>query len=151
MKNVSLFMALMLVTSVAFAGAGKKKGDGNRGERLRKELNLSDEQLLKMKEIRKKKKENQKEAHAKVKAAREAFEATIGNPKASNDEVKAKFEELQATKAAKHRARFETMLEIRGLLDEKQRATFQEKRKMFRKKYEQLHRKFDKDVDGIAE
>lgn len=151
MKNLSLFMALMLVTSVAFAGASKKKEGEKRGEQMRKELNLSEEQLVKMKEIRKKKKENQREARAKVKAAREAFHATVGNPKATNDELKTRFEELQAAQAAHHRAGFETMLEIRELLDETQRAKFHEKRKMFRAKFEKRRKKFDKDVDGDME
>ena len=152
MKNLSLFMALMLVTSVAFAGASNKKGgEEKRGERMRKELDLSSEQLAKMKEIRKKKKLTQKEARAKVKAAREAFHASVGNPQTTNDELKAKFEELQAAQAAHHRSGFETMLEIRAILDETQRAKFQEKRKMFRAKFEKRRNKFDKDVDGDVE
>ena len=151
MKNLSLIMALMLVTTVAFAGASKKKDGESRGEKIRKELNLSDEQLAKMKEIRKKKKVMQKEARAKVKAAREAFHASVGNPQSTNDELKGKFEELQAAQAAHHRSGFETMLEIRAILDETQRAKFQEKRKMFRTKFEKRRKGFSNDVEESVE
>ena len=152
MKNLSLFMALMLVTSVAFAGASKKKGsDEKRGEHMRKELDLTSEQLAKMKEIRKKKKEVHREARKKVRAAREAFHTSVGNPQTSNDELKAKFEELQAAQAAQHRSGFETMLEIRAILDETQRAKFQEKRKMFRAKFEKRRKEFNKDVEESVE
>ncbi len=152
MKNLSLFMALMLVTSVAFAGASKKKKDAEkRGERMRQELELSDEQLVKMKEIRKKKKEVRKEARKKVREAREAFHASAGNPKTTNEELKTKFEELQTAQALHHRAGFETMLEIRSILNETQRAKFQEKRKMFRAKLEKRRKDFNNDVDESVE
>lgn len=151
MKNLSLFLAFMMITSVAFAGASKKKGDENRGEKMRKELDLSDEQLAKMKEIRKKKKENQKVAREKVKAAREAFHTTAGNPKASNEELQQKFQELQDAQSAHHRSGFETMLEIRSILNETQRAKFHEKKEKFRAKFEkrrkQRHHEDDEDME----
>jgi Spy/CpxP family protein refolding chaperone len=152
MKNLSIIMAFMLVTSVAFAGASKKKeGDEKRGERMRKELDLTSEQLAKMKEIRKKKKEVRKEARKKVREAREAFQASAGNPQTSNDELKAKFEELQTAQALHHRAGFETMLEIRSILNESQRAKFQEKRKMFRAKFEKRRKDSTKDGEESVE
>jgi Spy/CpxP family protein refolding chaperone len=144
-------MALMLVTTVAFAGASKKKDGENRGEKIRKELNLSDEQLAKMKEIRKKKKLTQKEAREKVKAARQDFHKSVGDPKTSNDELQQKFQALQDAQAAHHRSGFETMLEIRSILNEEQIAKFHEKRKKFHEKFEKRRKKFDHDVDEDME
>ena len=75
----------------------------------------------------------------------------MGNPQTTNDELKAKFEELQAAQAAHHRSGFETMLEIRAILDETQRAKFQEKRKMFRAKFEKRRKDLNKDVEESVE
>ena len=141
MKSLALFMGLLLVSTVAFAGASKKKDkDEGRGEKFRKELGLSEDQLKKMKEIREKKKADHKESRSKLRDARKAFHEAMGNPKATKEELLAKFNELESMQTAAHRARFETMLEIRGILNQEQLAKFQAKKGHWREKMKERRR-----------
>lgn len=138
MKQLALLLSLMLMSSVAFAKKGKGgDGDGKRGEKMRAELGLSDEQLEKMKEIREKRKATQEGHREKLKAARDDFQTAMKNPKATKSELVNKFEALEKLQAQGKRDKFEMMLEIRSLLDEKQIAKFQEKRGEWRKKWKE--------------
>ncbi|MFP5491390.1 MAG: Spy/CpxP family protein refolding chaperone [Bacteriovoracia bacterium] len=138
MKQLALFLSLMLMSSIAFAKKGKGgDGEGKRGEKMRAELGLSDEQLEKMKEIREKRKAAHEGHREKVKAARDDFQAAMKNPKATKSELVNKFEALEKIQAQGKRDKFEMMLEIRSLLDEKQIAKFQEKRGEWRKKWKE--------------
>jgi Spy/CpxP family protein refolding chaperone len=136
MKQFALFLSLMLMSSGAFAKKNKgENGEGKRGEKIRAELGLSDEQLEKMKAIREKRKTSQEAHREKMRAARDEFQAAMKNPKASKNELVNKFEALEKLQAQGKRDKFEMMLEIRSLLDEKQIAKFQEKRGEWRKKW----------------
>lgn len=131
MKHVALSLCLLVATSVAYAE--REKGDRD-GGRIREELGLNDEQIAKMKEIRQKKKALHQASREKIKVAREEFKATMKDPKSSKEQIIAKFEALQKLQSEKKRAQLDTMLEIRGLLNEEQIAKFQEKRKHWKKK-----------------
>lgn len=133
MKTLSQIMALMLVSSVAFARPGKMDGE-ERGDKMRKELGLTDEQAQKMKEIHQKNKGAHKELREKEKVAREDLHKALGNPKATNEEIQTKFNVAEEARAAAHKNKFSGMLEIRALLNEEQRAKFHEKRKEMRGK-----------------
>ena len=126
------------MSSGAFAKKNKgEDGEGKRGEKMRAELGLSDEQLEKMKAIREKRKSSQEGHREKMKAARDAFQSAMKNPKATKNELVSKFEALEKLQAQGKREKFEMMLEIRSLLDEKQIAKFQEKRGEWRQKWKE--------------
>lgn len=131
MKHVALSLCLLVATSVAYA---KRENGARDGGKMREELGLNDEQIAKMKEIRQKKKALHQASREKIKAARDEFKATMKDPKASKEQIIAKFEALQKLQSEKKRSQLDMMLEIRGLLNEEQIAKFQEKRKDWKKK-----------------
>ena len=125
MKNFVMFLGLMLLTTnLTFANAGKKDSRHQFGEKMRKELGLSDEQLVKMKEIRKERKGQMKEKREKVKEAKLAFKEIMKDPKASRESIEAKYKALSEAKQASKDLRFETMMEVRGLLKADQLTKF---------------------------
>jgi Spy/CpxP family protein refolding chaperone len=129
MKNLTLALVLLMMSSLATA-AGANKGEKKaRGEKMRQELGLSTEQLAKMKEIRKERKSTIKESRERVKAAKAEFQIAMANPASTSDELKAKFNTLSEARQSAQKARFETMLEVRSILDEKQIVKFQALRK----------------------
>ncbi len=136
MKTLSQIMALMLVSSVAVARPGKMDGE-DRGNKMRKELGLSDEQAKKMKEIHQKNKGTHKELRDKEKVAREDLQKALGNPKATNEEIQSKYNAAEEARAAAHKNRFAVMLEIRAILNEEQRAKFHDKREEWRGKWKE--------------
>lgn len=123
-----------LLTPMAFA-KGMGKGKGEFAQKMKAELNLTDEQLEKIKEVRKSSKGQHKEMRAQMKAARADLHAALGNPKVSKDELLAKFNKLEALKSEMSRKRFETMLAIRTQLDESQIAKFHELHKSRKKEW----------------
>ena len=125
MKNLILFTAFLLVAAPSFAG-GKKGGHHEMGEKMRKELGLSDEQLAQMKEIRQERKSSMKELKTKSKEARQAFQDALANPKTSKEELREKYQTLRTARQASRDARFETMLEVRSILKEEQIVKFQQ-------------------------
>ena len=125
---------LTLLSSEAFA-KGKGQGRGEYAQKMKAELNLSDEQLEKIKEIRQSNKGNPKEMRSQMKAAREDLQSSLGNPKVSNSELLTKFNKLETLKSEMSRKRFETMLSIRAQLDEKQIVKFHELQKENRKEW----------------
>jgi len=134
MKNLILLTTFLLVAAPSFAG-GKKDGHHQMGEKMRKELGLTDEQLAQMKEIRSQRKVDIKAKQAQVKEAREAFRQALANPKSSTEELKAKYQTMSAARQASRDARFETMLEVRAILKEDQISKFQELRGKWKGKH----------------
>src|SRR5690606_17542289 len=94
-------------------------------ERFSKELNLSDEQLDKIKEIRKANRAQLKEHRNKFKTAKNAFREAMKDPKSGNEELKKKFEDYQSARSAFHKARFDMMLSMRSVLGPDQLEKFQ--------------------------
>lgn len=144
--NKLLFSTLLfsLLSPQVFA-KGMGKGKGEFAQKMKAELNLSDEQLEKIKDIRQSNKGKPQEMRAQMKAAREDLEASLGNPKVSNSDLLTKFNKLETLKSEMSRNRFETMLSIRAQLDEKQIAKFHElqkaKKKEWRSKMKDLKKK----------
>lgn len=123
MKTLVIMLGLILSLHHAQAMGGKGKGH-ERGEHFKKELGLSDEQLAKVKELRKGKKEELKEQRQKMKAAKEEFRNAMKNPKAAEDDLKAKFEAFQSARDSFQRARFAMMLQMRSILNPEQLEKF---------------------------
>lgn len=128
----SVILALLLTTSSAFAMGGKSEGH-KRAEEFKKELNLSDEQVEKFRELKKNKGEL-KELKAQFKASKKAFHEAAKDPNAGNDELKTKFDTFMRLRDEFQRKRFERMLEKRALLTVEQRAKFNELLKNWRGK-----------------
>jgi len=111
----------------AASAEAKGCGEKDRSLRLAKELNLTQEQLEKVKEIKSKYKARFKEGGAAVKAAKQDLIASVQAPKrddAYSAELMAKFKKTQDLKKDLHQARFEMALEIRSLLTDEQIAKF---------------------------
>lgn len=119
------FMILTTLLLSLFSGPimAMGQGKGKRGEKrevaqkMKAELNLSDEQLQKIKEIRKRNKSLHKEMRERMKAARKDLRESLGNPKLSKADLLVKFNQLETLKSEMSRKRFETMLSIREQLD----------------------------------
>jgi Spy/CpxP family protein refolding chaperone len=126
----ALFFSLLSAPSFA---KGKREGKGESAQKMKAELNLTDEQLEKIKEIRKSSKGNHKEMKEQMKAARKDMKESLGNPKVSATELQAKFNKLESLKTEMSRKRFETMLSIRSQLNETQIAKFHELRQGHKK------------------
>lgn len=115
-------------------GEGGKKGGRRhrRGQRWMKELNLTDEQSEKIKEIRRSHRERVKSAREEMKATREALQSTMQSG-ASNSELKSKHEAKINARNKFERSRFDQMLEIRSVLTPEQRKKFKGMRGEMRK------------------
>lgn len=124
MKNLVLALSLLLAAQNSFAGPGKKDGHHQKGEQLRKELGLSEEQLVKIKEIRRERKSSIQEKRQAAKIANQAFRAALANSQSSKDEIAEKYRAMSQARQAIRDARFETMLEVRNVLNEQQRTKF---------------------------
>lgn len=132
----SMFLALLLVTAPAFAMGGKGK-EQKRAEEFKKELNLTDEQVQKFRALKEKKGEI-RELKTKFKESKKAFHAAMGDPKATSDDLKTKFEEFMKLRDEFQRKRFAHMLEKRAILNPDQIVKFNE---MLREKWKGKHRK----------
>ncbi len=113
-----LLLVMTLVTTQSFAMAGKGESQ-KRAEEFRKELNLTDEQVKKFGEL-KKSRGDHKEMKAKYKEARKAFKSAIKDPKATNEELTAKFEAFMKLRDEYQKKRFARMLEKRAILTPEQ-------------------------------
>lgn len=134
MKIITLFLSMMLVSNVAFSAETKEKKH-ERGEFLKKELGLSDEQLAKFKEIRKSSKDGMKENKAQFKQLKSEFKEAMKNPNSSQEELTAKFEAFQKARDDFQRKRFATMLKMREILNPDQLAKFHEMKKKHKGKW----------------
>jgi Spy/CpxP family protein refolding chaperone len=116
---------------MTFAMGGK--GDHQkRAEKLKAELNLTDEQMAKVSEIRKNKWKDHKENKKILKTEKEAFRAALKDPNISNDVLITKFESLQKIKNENQRKKFNMMLEMRSVLNPDQLEKFRALKKEHR-------------------
>ncbi len=128
MKTVIL--TLVLMTSQAFAMGGK--GDWQkRAEEFKKELNLTDEQVEKFRELKGNRGE-MKKLKAEFKESKKAFKEAMKNPTLSDEELKAKFESFMKFRDQFQRAKFARYLEKKAILTPEQMAKFQELRKKWK-------------------
>jgi protein CpxP len=133
MKVLSLITVLAFLAAPLSFAAGAKMKDGRGGEFLKKELNLSDEQFAKIREIRKEHKDGLKESRKTFKESRKAFREALKGEAAKRDELTAKFDKFQKDRDAFQRKRFAMMLEMRDVLSPEQRAKFHDLKKKHRR------------------
>lgn len=113
-----LILVVTLMSAEAFAMAGRGEGQ-KRVEAFKKELNLTDEQVEKFRELKKSRGDSQ-ELKASFKEAKRAFKTAIKDPKASNEELTAKFEAFVKMRDEFQKKRFARMLEKRAILTPEQ-------------------------------
>lgn len=95
-----------------------------KGEYLKKELGLTDEQYAKVKAF---KEANQKELGAireNLNALRKDFKDAMKNTASTTEELKQKFDKFQKVRDEYQRARFNKMLNMRGILTPEQLEKF---------------------------
>ena len=121
----TFMLAMILATTSAFAMGGK-------GREFKKELNLTEEQVEKFRELKGGRGE-MKELKAKFKESKKAFREAVKNPATSNDELRAKFEAFMKLRDEVQRKKFDRMLEKRAILTPEQFQKFMTMKKEWRK------------------
>lgn len=140
MKIITMLICLMLSANIVLAA--DKGDDHKKGEWFKKELNLNDDQLKKVQEIRK---ENKDELHASRKQfneLRKAFKEAMKDSKASAEDLSAKYEAFSNARDKFQRKRFEMMLKMREVLTPEQMEKFVEIKKKMKGKFH--HKRKDK-------
>lgn len=117
-----LLFSLVLSSPIAF---GRDKEKQKKGERL-KEMNLSEEQMKKVSDLRKAKKESLEKSRAEVRNLKKSFQEAKANENTSNEELTQRFEALQKARNDLQRERFKGMIEMRSMLTPEQRKKFKE-------------------------
>lgn len=134
MKIITLVLSMMLMSNVAFSAEEKEKKH-ERGEILKKELGLSDEQLAKVKEIRKSSKSEIQENKKQFRQLKTDFKEAMKNPNSSQEELTAKFEAFQKSRDEFQRKRFAMMLKMREVMTPEQLAKFHEMKQKHKGKW----------------
>lgn len=127
---LSLFLSL---STFAREGGGKKNKYGEGIKELTTLLNLSEEQIAKIKEFRKANKSKQKESREEIKKIRTEMEAGF-LAKMSDSDLKTRHEKMQELKKQIEDERFIKMLTFKNILTSEQMAKFVEYRKNRRHK-----------------
>ncbi len=125
-------LSILLASGVTFADKGKGK---MHFKKVMKQLDLSNEQIDKLKEFRKSNKGNNKEIRSQMKNLHEELKTKfIAN--ASDDELKAVHTKIKALKSKMADLKFSKMLGLKSILTEEQRVKFMElKKKKLREKF----------------
>ena len=135
--GITILTLLLAFEANAF-GANKRGRHGERGKgmaKMLKQLDLTDEQKVKLKDHRESNKDNKKELRSKIKASKEKMKNAFKS-NASDSELRNIHNEIKNLKSEMADARFEKMLFIRGVLTKEQRAKLdkmKEKRRENRK------------------
>lgn len=125
MKHFALIALSLMLVPPAFA----KRGEGKRGhmQKIFKQLDLTEDQSKKLKEVRKSRKDKMKSLRKDKKATRKAFKEALHSNASDSSLKKLHSKKLKAhTKFKEYR--FETMLKTRALLNDAQRKKFSELR-----------------------
>lgn len=132
-KKSALLVALtsaFLLSPMAYAGkkddhygkGGKDKNFYSSFKKIKDQLDLTDEQKNKLKEMKATHgKKAMKEAHEKMDTAQKALEDALRSD-ASDEMVRVQFSELQKIQEEFAKARFEKVMMIRSILTSEQRA-----------------------------
>lgn len=121
MTRTAAFLALSLTlatSTLSVAGDQPHKGDGHK--RFWDELGLSAKQKSELLEIRKKHHESMKGTHVKMREVRESVRAELARDTPDRKVLDAASDKAGAIARDLNTARFEYMLEIKGILDSKQ-------------------------------
>lgn len=116
------------------------KEDVKKGEFLKKELNLSDDQLTKFKAIKKELKPEIKETRKNIAILRKEFSEAMKDPKISSDELKKKFDQVQESKLDLQQKMFNFMLRMREVLTPEQMAKFDDVKAKMKKKWKKNYK-----------
>ena len=125
-----LLLSLFLITEVGAFGRGEKGHGGMR--KILKQLELTEEQKVKLKNHRESHKDNKKELRGKMKDARQRMKSAFTS-NSSDSELRSLHSEIKALKSQIADTRFEKMLFIRSVLTTEQRVKFQELKEEKRK------------------
>lgn len=121
MKISILFMACFFITGTVFARDHKKH---EKGEFLKKELGLTDEQYAKVKAFKEADQKELKAMKENLSALRKNFKEAMKSTASTTDELKQKFDQFQKARDTYQRARFDKMLNMRGVLTPEQLEKF---------------------------
>lgn len=133
--------ALLLTFSLQTIALADDKDDVKKGEFLKKELNLSDEQITKVKAIKKELKPDIRETKKAISNLRKDFAEAMKDPKVSSDELKKKFDQIQESKSELHQKMFTFMLRMREVLTPEQMGKFHEVKMKMKKKWKKKNKK----------
>ncbi len=126
------FLKYIISTSILLAGlnasADKKfcKGDDDKHfsfKKMKKELNLTSEQLSQLKSSKKEMKTQLKEKKQAMRAAKKDLELALKS-NTSEDQIRTKYAELQKLQEDFSKSRFEMILKVRSVLTAEQKAKF---------------------------
>lgn len=138
---MKILTALLLTLSLQSIALASDKDDVKKGEYLKKELNLSDDQLTKVKAIKKELKPDIRETKKAISGLRKDFAEALKDPKISSDELKKKFDLIQESKAELHQKMFSFMLKMREVLTPEQMGKFHEVKMKMKKKWKKKNKK----------
>lgn len=126
----TLISAMCLTSAFARPGMGEGKGKG-KFKQMIQELNLTEEQITKIKEHRKENKGDMKGGREEMKKLREEFQAAFVNG-ASDSELTSLNGKLKSLKDQKAEARLKKMIFFKNILTKEQRESFLNSRKKFK-------------------
>lgn len=126
--TLAILTTLVLLTSNAWAKKDRDDKDDKheKGDYLKKmkaELNLTDEQVAKLKEMKKSSKTDMKALRKSMQEAKSNFEKALSSA-ATDDEIKTKYAELEKIQQEFSKARLEKILATRSVLTPEQRLKF---------------------------
>ncbi|MFN3454611.1 MAG: Spy/CpxP family protein refolding chaperone [Pseudobdellovibrio sp.] len=121
MSSLIIFSALHSYADSDCMDMGKDKF--NYMKKIKKELNLTAEQKKQLKDSGGYSREDMKQKHTALREAQKSLEETLKSD-ASEEQIRAKFTELQTIQEDFAKARFEKILKIRSVLTPEQRAKF---------------------------
>jgi protein CpxP len=107
-------------------GKGARMGGGGMG--FFKELNLSEEQRAKLKELRENNKGDLKPKREALKKARDEFRSLMGSENATDAQIRSAFQKLQALRSEVATGSIDRMLAVRQVLTPEQRKKAHEMR-----------------------
>lgn len=128
-RHLMKFFSTILSITVLFLGLQAnadchKEGKGKHFfKKMKKELNLTPQQMEQMKSFKKEAKSQFKAKKESMKQARKALESALKS-NSSEDVIRARYADLKAQQDEFSQARFEKILKIRAILTEEQRAKF---------------------------
>ena len=123
MKRFTTFLILFafLLTATAFAGHHwHKKYHWWKNEDMMKELNVSEAQLSQINKIDEDYKEKFEKLHDNLMVQKDSLKAMLNDPKSSNDQLTAKYNEKLAAKNELKALKFQKKLAIRNVLNDDQ-------------------------------
>lgn len=137
MKFLTIVFLTLSLQNMALAD---DKDDVKKGEFLKKELDLSDDQLTKFKAIKKELRPEIKETRKTIASLRKEFSEAMKDPKISSDDLKKKFEKVQESKSQLQQKMFTFMLRMREVLTPEQMAKFDDVRSRMKKKWKKHYK-----------